>query len=301
MIILEQHLQSKKSPVPDHGGEDRIVITNDFAAVIDGVTAKSDQLYSWHGQTIPSGMLAVELLKDAVLGLNPDLDAKKTCIVLNKHIHDAYKKYGVLDKMEARSLERFSASLALYNINRRYVLLAGDCQAIINSTHYQNNKKIDLIYADLRAQEIKRALSAGEITQDKLSILPADECPGRKYILNLSNDNVPVGLKYNNIYQNNPDTPLGYFALDGFAHFALEGFSEIPVTHESNVLVLASDGYPVLENTDPVDTLSTLANAEAALEHVLSHDPNCFMFYKSTKGKADKYSFDDRAYLKIKI
>ena len=63
---------------------------------------------------------------------------------------------------------------------------------------------------------------------------------------------------------------------------------------DAKEVVLSSDGYPHL--------YSTLRESECYLADILEKDPLCMRLYKSTKGmKKGDLSFDDRAYLRIKM
>ena len=57
-------------------------------------------------------------------------------------------------------------------------------------------------------------------------------------------------------------------------------------------IILASDGYPYLENT--------LEASESKLKYILENDPLCYTLYKSTKGiQKGNVSFDDRSYVRF--
>ena len=62
----------------------------------------------------------------------------------------------------------------------------------------------------------------------------------------------------------------------------------------NTTFILASDGYPKVENT--------LEESEKALQRLLWEDPLCIYEHKATKGlKERNVSFDDRAYCKVII
>ena len=72
-------------------------------------------------------------------------------------------------------------------------------------------------------------------------------------------------------------------------------FQEHPLPVSSpNEVVLASDGYPFLK--------PTLAESEAALLHLIAHDPQCIHDFIATKGLvAGNKSFDDRTYIRFRV
>ena len=80
--------------------------------------------------------------------------------------------------------------------------------------------------------------------------------------------------------------------FDGFP-IQMEQVNVFPVGNADEI-ILSSDGYPHL--------YSTLHESECYLADILEKDPLCMRLYKSTKGvKKGNRSFDDRAYLKIKL
>lgn len=299
MHVLESHLQSKYSPIPDDGGEDRIVVTQDFAAVIDGATSKTNARYTKGDRTVTSGMIAAEILAEGIPELDPSWSAAQVCEFLNQRIYDAYDRYDTLEMAKTSPTERFMAVMALYNRQQRYLIMAGECQAIFAYQHYQNTKKVDILNADARSEELKRLMESGKLTEQALMAMDTSEDPGRKHIMSPGR-NFP-GLKEQSRYQNNPDSAYGYFVMDGFINMDTPGFSVLTIPEEVSELILATDGYHKPQSMDPVDVMHSLASAERYLNMILLNDPCCYKIYKGTKGKGIHHSFDDRAYLKLAI
>ena len=299
--IVEQHLQSKKSSVPDDGGEDCIIVTDHLAAIIDGATAKTPSRYVYDGKEAAPGKIASGICRQSILMLDPQMEALPACQFINEQIYQAYVRYGILDKARKYPNERFAASFVLYNQIKNYVVFAGDCQGIVNDKYYQKSKTVDNLNAEARSAELDRLLKSGEITLAQLALMPIDEEPGRKWILSPPEGSGFPGLVGQSLHQNNPDSELGFYANDGFPEFSLEGFEVIKVPHGTSQIILTSDGYPVAPGQDPVKTLSSLEMAEENLKDIKEKDPFCLSLYKSTKGMGNLESFDDRAYLKISI
>ena len=83
-----------------------------------------------------------------------------------------------------------------------------------------------------------------------------------------------------------------YTVIDGTPIY-MNGIKTIDVSHAREI-VLATDGYPFLK--------PTLAESEAALRELLRQDPMLVTLYQATKGfMQGNCSFDDRAYLRVKI
>ena len=80
--------------------------------------------------------------------------------------------------------------------------------------------------------------------------------------------------------------------FDGFP-IQMKQVNVFPVGNADEI-ILSSDGYPHL--------YSTLHESECYLADILEKDPLCMRLYKSTKGvQKGNCSFDDRAYLRIKM
>lgn len=110
--------------------------------------------------------------------------------------------------------------------------------------------------------------------------------PGRNFIYRF--------LQQQAILQNNPDKnqPYSFPVFDGFP-INMHQVRIFSIGNHTQI-VLSSDGYPCL--------FPTLRESECYLMNILENDPLCMRQYKSTKGiKKGNCSFDDRAYLKIRI
>ena len=81
--------------------------------------------------------------------------------------------------------------------------------------------------------------------------------------------------------------------MDGFT-IPDAGIITTSIPDRVSTVVLATDGYPVLQDT--------LEASERILQEILQKDPLVFREYKSTKGMLEGYvSFDDRTYVKIRL
>ncbi len=301
MHIIESHLQSKFSSVADNGGEDRIIVTDHYAAVIDGTMSKTTTKHFWNGAYHPPGYVAAEILVQAVTQMPPGLSPEQVTSFLNDALYAAYTSANLLDTMKDDPVERFSAILALYSKEGKFVILGAECQAIVGDTHYHQYKKTDMVNGEVRSNELKRLIDSGELTEAALLEMDMDSDPGRKLILNPPlNANFP-GLRGQARLQNNPSSPFGFFIFDGFANSKVYGFNVIPVPDYATEIVLATRGYVVAEGSIAVDILFSLNSAEQHLKYVTDTDPCAYKLYKNTKGKGNAFAFDDRAYLRLAI
>lgn len=274
-VIEECFLKGKKSP---SSNEDGIIITSDFAAIIDGATAKSD--FEMNGKK--TGRLAMELALEAIRKFPKDIDAKEAITRITNEIYNFYVEHHLLDELKAQPGKRFTANGVIYSYARNEVWQVGDCQCIIGNLYSSNEKEIDGIMANARSAFNEVALANGMATMQSL----AEHDLGRDFI-------APF-LSQQAILQNNPDKNQRYAfpVFDGFP-VNMEQVNIFPVGKVKEI-ILSSDGYPRL--------FSTLKESECYLMNILKNDPLCMRQYKSTKGiKNGNCSFDDRAYLRISL
>lgn len=274
-VVEECFLKGKKSP---SSNEDGIIITSDFAAIIDGATAKSN--FEMNGKK--TGRLAMELALEAIRKFPKDIDAKEAITRITNEIYNFYVEHHLLDDLKAQPGKRFTANGVIYSYARNEVWQVGDCQCIIGNLYSSNEKEIDGIMANARSAFNEVALANGMATMQSL----AEHDLGRDFI-------APF-LSRQAILQNNPDKNQRYAfpVFDGFP-VNMEQVNIFPVGKVKEI-ILSSDGYPRL--------FSTLKESECYLMNILKNDPLCMRQYKSTKGiKNGNCSFDDRAYLRISL
>lgn len=272
--VEECFLKGKQNPQTN---EDGMIVTPYFAAVIDGATAKST--FTYEGKK--TGRLAMELALEAIRNFPKDIDAADAIRRITERIYDFYVQHNLLDELKAEPGKRFTANGVIYSYARNEVWQVGDCQCIIDNLYSSNEKEIDAIMADVRAVVNEVALLGGATMKDLES-----HDPGREFIYPF--------LQKQALLQNCPiqGQQFSFSVFDGFP-VQMEQVKVFPVGDAKEV-VLASDGYPHL--------YSTLYASECYLADILEKDPLCIRLYKSTKGiQEGNCSFDDRAYLKIRI
>lgn len=274
MKIIETFLKSKTGNEFDC--EDSIFISNDFAAVIDGVTSKSTRQYN----NMLSGKVSSLVIKGALNDLKYDSTAEEAIEYLTDTLYFLYEQNNIVDYLKTNPLERASSSVVIYSKYKNEIWLVGDCQCLIDNVHYTNKKYIDELLANVRALYLETEFKLGNITSTSIEI-----DPGREFILPL--------LTRQSLFQNTIGSKeYSYGVLDGFK----VPKNEIKTIHLENAknIVLASDGYPIL--------YSTLRKSENYLQRIIDDDPLCYKEFKTTKGVTKgNISFDDRAYLKIEI
>lgn len=274
--IIEQFTRSK---YPEQQMcEDGLFISDDFIAVIDGVTGKGDLKWpcpeTGASPSMTSGRYAREILLTALKTLPADMDAARAISRLNQALAQAGRSRSQI-LLEHRD-ERLQAVIIIYSCLRKEVWAFGDCQCMIGPRLYTHSKKIDSLTAQVRSVYNRAELMSG-CTVEELSA----HDPGRDYILPL--------LRRQLLFAN-MESPWGYDVLDGFPihpeHVVIH-----PVGPGTQV-VLASDGYPLLKES--------LRESEEALNELLEKDPLCIGENMGSKGLVKgNVSFDDRTYIRF--
>lgn len=269
-LIIEEYVRSK-SDSPDLC-EDVIFKSDDFYAVIDGATAKSDVKING----MSSGRFLALTVQEALKELKPKSRAKAAFKTINAHIQSS-----LIDASYQRSdsaSERPTVSIVVLSVHRQELWSLGDCQAMVDGQLYRWSKQVDHILAGYRAFITQQALAQGKSIKEL-----QDHDVGREAIRG--------SLKSQFVFQNaKPAKGLAYGALDGDSN-ALDYLNVVDVSG-ANQIILASDGYPDLQES--------LKLSEESLRKRLKADPLMIFGEPETKGLVKgQISFDDRAFLKL--
>ena len=192
--------------------EDGIVITNDFAAVIDGSTSKTPTRLD---PSMKKGRFAMLLISEYIKQIPADYTMDDFCRGITLRFAEEYDKRGITERMAGHPEERLTASAIIYSNSKKEVWMVGDCQAIIDGTYYDNSKPYEQEIAMQRAALIKNGMS------------PKD---ARRTI-------EPQLIKAMLEGQNRQ-----YAVIDGTPIY-MPGTRIVKASHS---VVLASDGYPTL-------------------------------------------------------
>jgi glycerophosphoryl diester phosphodiesterase len=274
-FIEEQFIQSKTGNPDDC--EDALHINEHFVAVIDGATSKTAR--RWNKETC--GRTAVKIIRQAFDEMGADFTARQAVNLMTSLVHTCYTDYNALEEVQKDPNQRITASCAAVSLSRQEVWLIGDCQVLLGNHYIAHPKRIDHLLSDIRALVIELELQKG-VTLEQLR----ESDTGRTFILPL--------LQEQTLFQNNSTVQAYWFpAVDGFT-IPDAGIITTAIPDSATTIVLATDGYPVLQDT--------LEASERILQEILQKDPLLFREYKSTKGMLQGYvSFDDRAFVKIRL
>ena len=192
--------------------EDGIVVSNDFAAVIDGSTSKIPTRLE---PSMKNGRFAMLLISEYIKQIPANYSMDDFCRGITLRFAEEYDKRGITERMAEHPEERLTASAIIYSDCRKEVWMVGDCQAIIDGTYYDNSKPYEQEIAMQRATLIKNGIS------------PKD---ARRTI-------EPQLIKAMLEGQNRQ-----YAVIDGTPIY-MPGTRIVKASHS---VVLASDGYPTL-------------------------------------------------------
>ena len=281
MKIIESSIIGKKSP---EACEDGMVVTDDFIAVIDGSTSKTPKHLN---PDMKNGRYAMMLISEYIREeLKADASVDDFCQGVTAYIYNkVYEKLGVEERLKEHPEERLTASAILYSRTRNEVWMVGDCQAIIAGKLYENGKPYEQEIARKRVELIEQGLSPAEARKQIEPLLIEAMLSGQNQTYTVI-DGFPIyreGVKVVALKTKPVSSSIETYFQE----------QTKPVS-SPNEVVLASDGYPFLK--------PTLAASEAALVHLIAHDPQCIHDFIATKGLvAGNKSFDDRTYIRFRV
>lgn len=283
MRIIERYCRGKRND--QSLNEDGMLVTDDFAAVVDGVTSKSVR-HLWR----PSGgVVAKNLMLGVIGGMPADASMRQMQRAVDECFQARYRSHEAGIRVFAdEPVERLQVNAVVYSARRHEAWLFGDCQIMVNGVQTPTTKDVDVLLGDLRAFTVLALREMQDGTPDvpisgsfgapASDAAPKD--PSRAMILPF--------LRLQSQFANKRG-PFGYFVFDGFTDMTYP-IRTVPVSPGDEV-VLASDGYPLLR--------PTLDESERELQRLRSEDPDLIDRYRSTKGFQGRATFDDLTYLRF--
>lgn len=269
MQIIETFSLGKKNK--DELNEDRIVITDDFAVVMDGVTTKSCP--EINGKS--GGRFAVDCGEAIIKTFKKDITAREAVDILTDGLAKEVARYVQLEK----DIDKPAFALIVYSKHRKEIWRVADPFLMIDGKDYSKHLKLDEIFAAVRSLFIEISLMKGAKPEDILK----DDI-GRNFIKPL--------ISQGYLFCNNTDSEYGHGVVNGDK--VPDKFLEIIDASDAKEIVIASDGYPQI--------FPTLRESEEFLKNVLSNDRLLYKQYKTTKCVVDgNISFDDRSYVRFKV
>jgi glycerophosphoryl diester phosphodiesterase len=268
MQIIEKSVIAKN---PKKKSEDGIVITDDFVAVIDGSTSKSDYRHSWLHS---NGRYAMLLVSRYIRHMEKDITCERFLLGVTACVRKHYKK-SMLPRLAEHPEDRLTCSVILFSRLQREIWMIGDCQCLINGELFENPKPAEAELAAMRAAEVRLLLAEGHTVDE------------------LCRNDIARPVIIPHMLETMQQQNVTYSVVDGFP-IARRYVRIIPLDFRPWELVLATDGYPTL--------LPTLAACEEALQQQRASDPLNIGSFQATKAfHPDNNSFDDRSYIRFSV
>lgn len=260
--------------VSDEKCEDASFISDDFVAVIDGVSSKSDFLF----KEKTTGKIAAEIVKSVLEKSERSSTRKEIVERINQEIMGFYE---AAEFPYSRNEYGPQAVCAVYSDFYREVWLIGDCQVCVDGRIYTNPKRSDEILAEMRSLvlNIIRKETPEQFSDQKVQ--------------QMARDIIEPWIVRANVFANNNNSDYGYSVING-EEIPENLFRVIKLDEGTHEIILASDGYPRIERT--------LRESEDYLSRMLETDRECCSLYHSTKGVKDGCSsYDDRTYIRFLV
>jgi hypothetical protein len=271
MRVLDQAVVPVRGSVDAAG--DRVLVTDSAICVVDFATRSVRDL--------PDRSRALPAFDTQVItALEQLADGSVTPLELLTQVN---RLLAGLGPVEAPKEARPSCVLAMYSDPHREVWRIGDCHVLVDgSPRERRPRRYDEAAASARAARLSSLLLMGYSVDE---LRQRDD--GRRFIEPL----LAEQWRFRNL---DPPGEYGFGALDGGQLPPLSYIERIKVPESAREIVLATDGYPT--------AMSSLAESEALLSHLVDTDPLCIGPLRSTKGVThDAVSFDDRAFVRIQI
>lgn len=220
--------------------EDRLVVADDFVAVIDGATSSGPI----GGR--PGGIVAAEAVERTIKDLSSDATARDFVDRATAEIAAAIGDWA------DETLMRPSAVAAVWSRARNEVWRVGDCHVRIDDRAYPGGKEIDRVGYEFRCAVIRARLRLGLTSLETERRIPAMEQPFR-----------PLVLAQHAFLNLDSDDPLAYGGLAGT--YVPDRFIEVMSAADAREIVLATDGF--------LAPAATLAEGLAEIARVRDNDP----------------------------
>lgn len=249
--------------------EDRLIVTDDFAAVIDGATSSG----SIAGRA--GGIVAAEAVEQTIKDLPREATVRDFVNRATATIATA------IGTWPDETVMRPSAVAAVWSRARGEVWRIGDCHVRIDGREYAGGKEIDHIGYEFRCAVIKARMRLGLTSLEAERRVPTMEQPFR-----------PLVLAQHAFLNVDSDDPLAYGALAGT--FVPDRFIEVFRAADAREIILASDGF--------LSAQPTLAEGLAEIADVRENDPLMVDMVKGSRPfMPGRDYFDDTTYLRIAI
>lgn len=266
MEVIEQSCIAKD---PQGKGEDGLVVTPDFIAVIDGSTSKSKYRHSlWR----TNGRQAMKIVARYISRMPKETTQEQFLTGVTAAMRSHYSRR-MMAQLQEHPEDRLTCSVVVYSRLCRELWMVGDCQCLVGGELYDNPKAYEAELAAMRAAEARRLLAAGTTQEELLSEDRARAVIIPRMLETMRGQNV------------------AYSVVDGF-HIPRQHVRTVTLDFRPWEIVMASDGYPFL--------CPTLAESEQRLNRQREEDPLNIGTFQATKAFRPGFNgFDDRTYIRF--
>ena len=277
MQVIEQSVIAKN---PKKKCEDGIVVTNDYIAVIDGSTSKTERRFSLFRS---NGRYCMQLVSHYIRHAKGNLTCTQFCNGVTRAVARHYSKRD-WPRLAAHPEERLTASAIVYSRLNREIWMIGDCHCLITSLSVADGKPT----AEAQYYDNPKPYEQ-ELAERRAEIINQSREPHESFLLHDTAREAIIPRMLETMQQQNKT----YAVIDGYP-IPQQCVRVITLDFQPWEVVLASDGYPFLE--------PTLQASEERLEWQRQNDPLNIGQFKATKAfSAGFNSFDDRSYIRFRV
>ena len=246
-----------------------MVVTEHFAAVLDGATDPNGPLY---GQ-VSGGRLAAAAAAAAIAALAPDVDARAAVEAMSNGVDAAIRAHAPDGPVTHRPM----TTLVMYSVARAEIWRVGDSHFALDGGAHHGESEKDRVTCAIHKAWTDALLRTGHSVEE---IRASD--PGFTAMFPL--------FAMEGAWVNRPGSRFSFAAVNGEP---VPGeYVEVVDAAGAAVVTLASDGYLVVSGD--------LAGAEADLASTLAADPLLQNTGTNRVWKAGFASFDDRAWVRFR-
>lgn len=272
MQIIEQFSEGKAGN--NDLNEDRVVVTPDFIAVLDGATSRAGHAL----RGLPNGKFAAKIIAEAIEGLDPKTVARDavdlfTETLLRETKAAAADEGRVLDEIWAYP----AAAALIYSVHHRQVWRIADSTFVIDGRGNYKTFPQEKTWVELRRAYLHAQIARGRTEEDLLQNDPSWS------LLTPLIGEFKIFANY--------DGPYGYGVINGTR--VPDAHVEVYPAPQAVEIIFASDGYTEVEDT--------LAGTEKYLKQLVADDPLMYRLQPQVKGvRPGHASFDDRSYIRFR-
>lgn len=156
MTIIEQKTEGKAGRLLN---EDGITADDNFVAVVDGSTSKTELKVN---PEMSNGRYCMLAIIKAIKKMPRDICMERFCEKVTEEIRSIYNAHAVdIQKLNDVPTNRMTASAIVFSLSRKEIWMVGDCQCLVDDKLYENPKPGEKEIAAQRALIIRKSLKEG--------------------------------------------------------------------------------------------------------------------------------------------